>query len=305
MNQIASEEKILEYFRDPQKGLGIDNTFKNLTKDGYQVTKKKISQVITKLKPESKKFVEQKQYFLKTVCTIHVYQADTFQLGTHHSKFVVFLNVETRIGYVYHVPNIKKMVMEEIFKIWYNEVPDNQKPTKIYTDNGNEFNNKTVKDFLEKHNVIPIYINKSQYKTSYATALVDRFIRTIKDKYDKLKKLQDDHSKPINVIDNLKKIVQGYNETKHSVLGKAPNEMTEEDVLMNIREKVAHNDDVMNKFDKRVENRQVGILTKKNVFDKGSKTIIGKTKHDIVGRDGYRYVLDNGEKYVPKSLGLI
>ena len=47
------------------------------------------------------------------------------------------------------------------------------------------------------------YVNKSDYKTSYATAIVDRFIRTIKDKLERYQKLNDSKS----IIQAVKDIV--------------------------------------------------------------------------------------------------
>ena len=52
---------------------------------------------------------------------IYSYQADTFFLKQHSKskvKFVVLINVETRKGYAYHVPDLKKKSILEIFNQW-------------------------------------------------------------------------------------------------------------------------------------------------------------------------------------------
>ena len=67
---------------------------------------------------------------------------------------------------------------------------------------------------VEQKKIKLFYINKSEYKTSYATAIVDRFIRTIKDKLERHQKLNDTKS----IIQAVKDIVEGYNNTEHRML---------------------------------------------------------------------------------------
>ena len=68
---------------------------------------------------------------------------------------------------------------------------------------------------------------------SLATAIVDRFIRTIKDKLERYQKLNDTKT----IIQTMKDIVEGYNNTEHRMLKKSPNEMTKDDVEKNAQEK--------------------------------------------------------------------
>ncbi len=96
----------------------------------------------------------------------------------------------------------------------------------------------------EKKNIKLFYINKSDYKTSYATAVADRFIRTIKDKLHTYQQVNESAS----IIKVIKEIVEGYNNSVHRMIGKTPNEMTKEDVRKNVIEKRAHNDHVLANF---------------------------------------------------------
>ncbi len=84
------------------------------------------------------------------------------------------------------------------------EIPKEQYPSVISTDLGSEFNSKDFYSWLEEKKIRLFYINKSDYKQTYATAIVDRFIRTIKEKLERYQKLND--SKAIMVI---KEIVEG------------------------------------------------------------------------------------------------
>ena len=120
------------------------------------------------------------------------YQADTFFLKQHSKskvKFIALINVETRRAYAYHAPNLDKKTIVEMFNNWLTYTPDGQYPSVISSDLGSEFNSKDFYDRLEQKKVRLFSINKSAYKTSYAAAIVDRFIRTIKEKLERYQKL--------------------------------------------------------------------------------------------------------------------
>ena len=104
------------------------------------------------------------------------------------------------------------------------------------------------------------------------------------------------------MIQAVKDIVEGYNNTEHRMLKKSPNEMTKEDVQNNAQEKRQHNAEVMQDFVEKAEGKTVGILNKKNLFDKGSKIKLSKDSHEIVEADGYNIKLDNGKSLPPKDL---
>ena len=232
------------------------------------------------------------------------YQADTFFLKQHSKskvKFVALINVETRKGYAYHVPNLKKKSIVEIFNQWVSDIQafdPSQYPSVISTDLGSEFNSKDFYSWLEQKKIRLFYINKTEYKTSYATAIVDRFIRTIKDKLERYQKLNDTKT----IIQAVKDIIEGYNNTEHRMLKKSPNEMTKDDVQKNAQEKREHNAEVMQDFVEKANGKTVGILNKKNLFDKGSKIKLSKDSHEIVETEGYNIKLDNGKSLPPKDL---
>lgn len=86
---------------------------------------------------------------------------------------------------------IMRLILKSIllWKYLMNDVPEWQKPIRITSDLGSEFNSK---EFQE---------NK--------TAIVDRLIRTIKDKLECYRKLNDSQS----IIQIVKDIIKGYNLT--------------------------------------------------------------------------------------------
>ena len=97
------------------------------------------------------------------------------------------------------MPDLKKKSILKIFNQWISDIQTfdpSQYPSVISTDLGSEFNSKDFYSWLEQKKIRLYYryINKTEYKTSYATAIVDRFIRTIKDKLEGYQKLNDTKS---------------------------------------------------------------------------------------------------------------
>ena len=188
-----------------------------------------------------------------------------------------------------------------MFNNWLIDIPDGQYPSLISSDLGSEFNSKDLYNWLKQKKIRLFFINKSDYKTSYATAIVDRFIRTIKEKLERYQKLNDTKS----IIQAVTDIVEGYNNTIHRMLSKSPNEMTRADVEKNATEKRQHNDEVMNKFYNNSQDKTVGILNRKNVFDKGSKMKLSRDSHDVISSEGYNIKLDNERSYPPKDIVIL
>ena len=248
-NKENINDIIIKLYKDPKTGLSINNKFKNLLKAGHKVAFRQIDNIIKNLDEsyKAKTYKEQKHLFLKTVTGLmSTYQADTFFLKQHSKskvKFVALINVKTRRAYAYHVPDLKKKTMVEMFNNWLKDIRDGQYPSVISSDLGSEFNSKDLYNWLEEKKICLFYINKSDYKTLYATAIVDRFIRTIKEKLERHQKLNDTKS----IIQAVKDIIQGYNNTTHQMLGKSPNEMTRANVEKNAAEKREHNNEVMRK----------------------------------------------------------
>ena len=81
--------------------------------------------------------------------------------------------------------------------------------------------------------------------------------------------------------------------------------MTKEDVQKNAQEKRQHNAEVMQEFLEKAEGKTVGILNKKNLFDKGSKIKLSGGSHEILETEGYNIKLDNGKSLPPKDLAIL
>ena len=81
--------------------------------------------------------------------------------------------------------------------------------------------------------------------------------------------------------------------------------MTKEDVQKNAQEKRLHNAEVMQDFIEKAEGKTIGILNRKNIFDKGSKIKLTGGTHEIVETEGYNIKLDNGKSLPPKDLAIL
>ena len=127
------EETIISFYKDPKTGLNINNTFRNLLKAGHKVTLKQVENAIKDLNEyhKARTYKEQKNLFLKTVTSnMTSYQAEVFMIKhTTLIKFVALINVETRKAYVYHIPNLKKHTVIEIFNQWIADIPTEHYPT--------------------------------------------------------------------------------------------------------------------------------------------------------------------------------
>ena len=98
-------------------------------------------------------------------------------------------------------------------------------PEKLYTDNGKEFLNYRVKDFLKQKGCLLVTTENTEIKAS----IVERFQRTLKTKlwrYFTKKRTQ-------RYIDVLPALVRAYNHSTHSSINMAPVEVqTPEDELI-------------------------------------------------------------------------
>jgi transposase InsO family protein len=106
-------------------------------------------------------------------------------------------------------PALKELLKETTFSLFQ-------------TDNGTEFYNKTVKKVLEENNVTIFSTNSSA-----KAAIVERFIRTIKDAISHLWVARDS----FKYVDVLGDIVDAYNNRYHRSIGMPPDDVNEDNVV--------------------------------------------------------------------------
>ena len=96
---------------------------------------------------------------------------------------------------------------------------DHRQPNYLQTDEGLEFENRKVRAFLASKGIEQFSI-KSQFKA----AMIERFNRTLKTKMWRI----FTHRGNYHWVDILPQLVQGYNQSYHRILGRAPVDVTDE-----------------------------------------------------------------------------
>ena len=124
---------------------------------------------------------------------------------------LVFIDVFTKMCYVEPMKDKNAittlMALENIFR----RLPD--VPKHFITDDGTEFYNKYVNDFLETQSVIH-YSLRGRHKASVA----ERMIKTMKGRLEKYFW----HNKSKRYVDILQQVIDNYNRTPHRSIGMAP-----------------------------------------------------------------------------------
>jgi L-rhamnose mutarotase len=114
--------------------------------------------------------------------------------------------------YAWAVP-LKDKTAKEVAKA-FEEIFKEAIPQKVWTDQGSEFYNSTVKTLFKKHN-IQLYSTYGDHKS----AVVERFNRTMKAKMYK-SFTKNNNRKWVEVLPEL---LKNYNSTKHRTIKMTPN----------------------------------------------------------------------------------
>ncbi len=171
----------------------------------------------------------------------------------------LFTCIDVFSKYAWVIP-IRNKTGEEILraiKIVFKE----RKPSKIQTDKGKEFLNKTVKDYLKKENV-ELFQTHNEAKAS----VVERFNRSIKEITWKYFTAHNTN----RYVDVLPDIVKFYNTRKHRSIGMAPIEVNKNnEITVSQRLYGDVQEGPENQKTKFKEGDYVRISNKKQTFHKG------------------------------------
>ena len=187
-------------------------------------------------------------------------------------------------------------------------------PNEIGSDNGKEFKNELIEDYLKKLNII--YIHGMPYNP-HSQGVVERFHKTVK---DGLYCFYSDDPKKFDIKESLDIIIKKYNNHKHSTTKYTPNQVfyanNEElfqTVLENIknyyknRVKESNNFKVDEKcllskkfkIKKKGDDKLVGVL----IYDKiKHKNLYGKINVSVMNNYGANYKIKIAKDY--KDLNL-
>jgi hypothetical protein len=259
------------YNKDSVGYLASAKTLHKLTKEsGKKYTLKYVSEFLKK--QEVNQILSNKQdVFYPPILAEgnYEYQCDlTFfdqykRQNSGYGIIMAFIEITTRKAFCYPLKNKTAASICEAYKLFLNDV--NYKINKLTSDLGSEFISKEFEKLDTEHNIIH-YFPDAGDKTSVGK--IERFNKTIRGRITKHQKA----NKTLNWIDVLDELVKNYNNTVHSSIDLAPNEVNDEDAeeIRNAgRVKRDHAVEIINTFN---VGDKVRLLKKKKVFDKGGST---------------------------------
>ena len=214
------------------------------------------------------------------------------KLNNNYNWLLVFIDVYTRFATVYLLKNKSSSEVNDKFELFIKENAKN--PIKNLTsDNGSEF---IAKSFLKiaEDNKIKMYFGRPNEKNQ--TAIVERFIRTLRSRIDKYK--ANFNTKIWYHV--LPDLVYNYNNATHRTIKGTPVDMVKkDDTPAEIEQK-----EYKNTFS---VGDSVRYLKKKSLFEKGEKQYT-KSIHKINKIDGNRIWLEwdgQHDYFLPRELLLV
>lgn len=202
----------------------------------------------------------------------------------NYNYLFVAIDVFSRMLFVIPLKNKKTQTIIDAA----TEILDDTEPSMLNADNGSEFTSAEFKKLLKDRG---IDIQYAQVGDHFKLGLIDRVIRTLREKINKYMEMHN----TTNYIDILSKIVQNYNLAYHSGIKKAPSEVEDDD-----RDVLNIYSDKYSLAKKQETIFQVGdnvryIINLKQ-FEKHSLPRFSKTIHQIKSKVGlHSYLLDNGQ----------
>ena len=225
------------------------------------------------------------------------------------SKYVYLFNIIdhfSKFGMSYLLENKEA---NNIFKNLKNALECNGYPEELGADNGKEFKNKLIEDYLKDKNIK--YIHGNPYNP-HSQGVVERFHKTIK---DALYSLFADNPETFNINESLDIVIKKYNNHIHTTTKFTPNEILyfkdEElynQVLENIKKSFKYIGTEYKNFNekekcllnkkfkikKRGDNKKTGVL----IYDKiKNKNSYGKINVVVLEKKGNNYKIKISKDY--------
>ena len=285
----ANEEIIRNVYYDPLTGFsGINKTFQILKKKGHKISRKEIQQFIKKqeIAQISKKNIGKSGSFIPPH-PLYEFQIDLIYLENKNlnkaSYGLVCIDTFTKRG---DVELIKRKSAPEVTKAMGEILKRMGVPKFIYCDEGKEFDNDEFKTLMKDHKIEIIF-------TLTHAPMVERLNRTLKEMLYKY--LQSTGTKTITNV--LPEIVQNYNNSYHSTIQMAPNEVNDSNISQ------VYNNIIKKATIKIREPINVGdkvrIQLKQRTFTKGYKPKFSKEVYTIDAKDGRYYIINSlNRKYL-------
>ena len=149
----------------------------------------------------------------------YLYQCDLVDMSAFHRKndgfkwFITIIDTFTKKAWAIKMKNKSAKSIVEVMTPFLRE----NTPKKMQFDQGTEFYNKIFLELLEKHKIKHYSVYSDQ-----KGAIIERFNRTLKERMFKYFTSRGSH----RWVDVLQDLINGYNQSKHSSISMAPNDVT-------------------------------------------------------------------------------
>lgn len=220
-------DEILEEYTDPKKPgsfAGQSSFIREIKKRKTDVNEDLIKQtlsnkeVYTMHRPIRKSFKRNQVIVSGKNDTIQMDLVDMSSLAkTNDGTKFILTCIDVFSKYAWAIPLKNKSANSVLDGI--KQVIKDQSPNRIQTDEGKEFLNNMVKQYLGR-NSIKLYVLNSEMKAS----IVERFNRTLKERMWRY----FTYHQTYRYLDHLKDFVDSYNNTYHRSIKMTPNQVTEE-----------------------------------------------------------------------------
>jgi hypothetical protein len=194
------------------------------------------------------------------------YQADLTFLTRYQRKnsnydiLLVVINVNTKYANVAALKDkTQETVLNALDRIYQKSINDGRPLKVLQMDNGKEFRNHRISNWMNEHNIISQYCDIDDKK---CLGVAERFNRPIKLMIEKYMTSKNTN----RWIDNLGDFVQNYNSSFNSSISNIPEQLEMYDEAELIRKSIDHNNRVTNSVIKRGD--FVRLLNKRGAFEK-------------------------------------
>ena len=226
---------------------------------GLAIKKKKFSALAKELhKPVKRKFNKRRVMVngIDKIWAADLADMKAFEdYNDGYTFLLLVIDIFSKYGWIVPLKNKKGKTVAKALENIFEE----RKPEKLWTDKGTEFYNKDVKKLLD------IYNTENEEKSS----IVERWIRTMKEKMWKY--FTDNNT--YKYIDVLPELVEDYNNTVHSSIKMTPIDASKKKNELTVwRNLYPDRYKINNLTPKFSVGDEVRIIKKKKVFEKGYTT---------------------------------
>ena len=231
------------------------------------------------------------------------YQADLMFMPKKYKRInggydilSLFISISSRRAFAY--PLKSKTADDVIHSIDLlladqKNIPEWDRVKNISTDAGKEYSKK-VNAYLASHNIGLYKIDKTVAKSN-ATAIVERFVRTVRDMLDKYMKL----NKTNTFTEVINDMITNYNNSEHRMIEEKPTDMTEKKALEQYEEKKQHNREIYHDNYKKFKVGDfVRTIKERKQYQKGAKWVISDKIYVIEKIIDNRFIIRNVTKKI-------